>query len=96
MSADERRPEDAPPQGKPDDPRDPFARQLMQYGGIGIMFPVAIAMGFLAGRWLDDRLGTGPWLSLAGFLFGVIAALRNLLRSVGSMDMDDSSDTPDD
>ena len=77
------------------DPRDPFARQLMEYGGIGIMFPVAIALGFLGGRWLDTQFATTPWLSLVGFLMGVIAALRNLLRSVGNMDHDDTP-TPDD
>lgn len=84
------RPAAPPPEGT--DPRDPFARQLMQYGGIGAMFPVAIALGFLGGRWLDARLGTAPWLSLLGFLFGVIAALRNLLRSIESMDEDDTPD----
>lgn len=72
-----------------DDPRDPFARQLVEYGGIGMMFPVAIAIGFLAGRWLDMQFDTAPWLALVGFLFGVIAALRNLLRSVDKMDRDD-------
>lgn len=84
------RPAATPPDS--DDPRDPFARQLMQYGGIGIMFPVAIALGFLGGRWLDAQFGTTPWLSLVGFLFGVIAAMRNLLRSIQSMDQDDSPD----
>ena len=94
----QRQPVSSPPTPE-EDPRDPFARQLMEYGGIGIMFPVAIALGFLAGRWLDASFGTAPWLSLVGFLFGVIAALRNLLRSVGSMHQDDSpreaSDRPE-
>ena len=89
-------PDAAPPDSPPQDPRDPFARQLMQYGGIGVMFPVAIALGFLGGQWLDARLGTTPWLALVGFLFGVIAALRNLLRSVSSMDQDDSPTDADD
>ena len=78
-----------------DDPRNPFARQLMEYGGIGMMFPVSIALGFLGGRWLDQQFDTGPWLAIVGFLFGVIAALRNLLRSVEKMSADDAPESQD-
>lgn len=68
------------------DDRAGWIRQLAAIGSVGMVFPVAIAIGFLGGRWLDARLGTDPWLSLAGFALGVVAALRNLLQSVERLD----------
>jgi F0F1-type ATP synthase assembly protein I len=38
--------------------------------------PIAIAIGY----WADSKLGTSPWLLLAGVLVGLGAALRRLLR----------------
>ena len=31
----------------------------------------AVALGTLLGWWLDKKLGTGPWLLVAGALFGI-------------------------
>jgi F0F1-type ATP synthase assembly protein I len=36
--------------------------------------PIAIGIGY----WLDSRLGTSPWLLLAGVVVGLGAALRRL------------------
>jgi ATP synthase protein I len=47
---------------------------------VGIQFPVAIAIGFFFGRWLDGSLGTAPWLTVLFTLFGVIAGFVNLFR----------------
>jgi F0F1-type ATP synthase assembly protein I len=33
-------------------------------------------VGFFAGRWLDGRLGTVPWLSFVGVVLGFVAAGR--------------------
>jgi F0F1-type ATP synthase assembly protein I len=33
----------------------------------------------LAGRWLDDRLGTSPLLTFVGFAFGMVAGIWHLL-----------------
>lgn len=72
--------------------RDPL-RQFAHYSTAGIMFPVAVALGFWLGWLLDERLGTFPWLSFAGLALGFAAATRNLLQTVAS-DTDD--DGPDD
>ena len=47
---------------------------------IGIQFPVAMAIGFFWGRWLDGWLGTKPWLTLVFSLCGIAAGFVNLFR----------------
>ena len=47
---------------------------------VGIQFPVAIAIGFFFGRWLDTQLGTAPWLTVVFTLFGIAAGFVNLFR----------------
>jgi F0F1-type ATP synthase assembly protein I len=47
---------------------------------VGIQFPVAIAIGFFFGRWLDTQLGTAPWLMVVFTLFGIAAGFVNLFR----------------
>ena len=59
------------------------------------MFPVAIGLGFMGGYWLDGHLGTAPWLALLGFGFGVVAAIRNLLRSVTALEASERTDASD-
>ena len=47
---------------------------------VGIQFPVAIAIGFFWGKWLDRHLGTWPWLTGLFSLFGIAAGFVNLFR----------------
>jgi len=47
---------------------------------IGIQFPVAIAIGYFFGRWLDQQLGTSPYLMGLFTLFGIAAGFVNLFR----------------
>lgn len=47
---------------------------------IGIQFPVAIAIGYFFGRFLDRSLGTWPWLTILFSLFGIAAGFVNLFR----------------
>jgi ATP synthase protein I len=57
------------------------ANALYQVATIGLVFPVAIAVGFFLGRWLDGKLGTWPWLTGILTAFGIIAAFVNLFRT---------------
>lgn len=61
-------------------------RQYAHYAIVGIMFPVAIMLGFFGGYMLDRWLGTVPLFALIGLLFGVAAAIRNLLQTVATDD----------
>ena len=56
------------------------ARLWLDVSVIGIQFPVAIAIGFFAGRWLDKQLNTAPWLMLVFSLCGIAAGFVNLFR----------------
>jgi ATP synthase protein I len=47
---------------------------------IGIQFPVAIAIGYFFGRFLDSHLKTWPWMTIVFSLFGIIAGFVNLFR----------------
>jgi F0F1-type ATP synthase assembly protein I len=55
-----------------------------RYSAVGIEMGAAIAIGTLGGRWLDGKLGTEPYLFWFGFVVGVGAAVRAILRVVGA------------
>ena len=56
------------------------ARIWLDVSIIGIQFPVAIALGYFFGRWLDGLFGTYPWLTIIFALFGITAGFVNLFR----------------
>lgn len=41
--------------------------------------PISIGIGWGLGWLLDERLGTGPWLQVVGFLLGAAAGLKQIL-----------------
>ena len=50
--------------------------------GVGLQFAGAILLFMFAGRWLDSRLGTAPWLLLAGVAVGAVAGFYALYRTL--------------
>jgi len=56
------------------------ARIWLDVSIVGIQFPVAIALGYFFGRWLDGMLKTTPWLTIIFVLFGITAGFINLFR----------------
>jgi F0F1-type ATP synthase assembly protein I len=46
----------------------------------GITLVVCVVLGYFAGHWLDDRLGTGIIFTLIGVLLGLVAAVLNTMR----------------
>lgn len=36
----------------------------------------AVAVGYFAGRWLDGKFNTEPWLTLVGFILGVATGMK--------------------
>lgn len=62
-------------------------RQLLEASSLGLMFPIAIGLGYGAGYGLDHLFHTKPWLTYIFTAFGVIAAFINLFRTgMGSGD----------
>jgi F0F1-type ATP synthase assembly protein I len=53
-------------------------------GAVGIEIAVAVFIGYYGGRFLDRKLGTEPWISYAGLLAGIGAAIKALLRVIRS------------
>jgi ATP synthase protein I len=69
-----------------DEPRSPERRALRQLGvlsGVGLTLVVATVLGLTGGYYLDRWLGTSPWFTLVGLLFGIAAGFVNLFRAVG-------------
>lgn len=53
-----------------------------QYSALGIEMAVAVSVGTLGGSWLDEKLGTEPYLLVLGLVVGVGAAAKAVLRVV--------------
>lgn len=59
-------------------------KQLLEASSIGLMFPIAIALGYAWGWGMDKIFGTSPWFTWIFAGFGVIAAFVNLFRIGGA------------
>ena len=57
-------------------------KKPLMYINMGIDFGVAIGLGAFIGYVLDNRFHTNPYLTLIFFLFGLAAAIRNLLKDL--------------
>ncbi len=56
-------------------------KEAGSYGAIGLEFGISVVIGYFIGNWLDQRLGTVPWLTLVFIGFGVASAARSLVRA---------------
>jgi F0F1-type ATP synthase assembly protein I len=54
---------------------------LARLASVGIEFSISTLVGLLGGRWLDEKLGSAPWLMLVGLVLGVVAGMRSLIRA---------------
>lgn len=48
--------------------------------GVGLELVVSVVLLLLAGRWLDGRLGSEPWLMLLGAALGMAVGFYQLFR----------------
>jgi len=63
-----------------------FYRVAADLLNVGLIFPSAIAVGYLAGYFLDRWLDTAPWLAVALSVVGAVAAFINLFRVASRLD----------
>ena len=53
------------------------------YGAAGVQLAASVVAGAFAGDFLDGKLGTSPWLTVAGIALGFTGGLMNLLKILG-------------
>lgn len=70
-------------------------RMIGQLSTVGLAFVFAIVMGFGGGYWLDQRLGTAPWLSFLGFGMGLAAGVLNVVRTMRTVSAPDPPAPPE-
>ena len=51
-----------------------------RYGTVGIELFLSIVVGFLAGRWVDGKVGGHGWFTIGGVVFGLIAGFRAMYK----------------
>lgn len=59
--------------------------------GSGIQLAAAVAVFFFAGRWLDEKLGTSPWLMLLGALLGAGGGMYKFIRTAIDVGKDEAA-----
>ena len=60
----------------------PSYRSIMNLMTVGTTLVGCIVVGYFLGSFLDRKLGTGPWLVVAGVLLGTAAGFVGLFRMV--------------
>jgi ATP synthase protein I len=48
--------------------------------GVGFQFVIVVLVCLFGGQWLDGKLGTGPWLMIAGMIIGGGLGFWSLIR----------------
>ena len=61
--------------------------------GLGMQFVITILLCIYAGRWLDGKVGTAPWLLIAGAVLGTAAGFFVMFRVLRSANADDRGGT---
>ena len=55
--------------------------QIGRYGHLALVLPASVVVGLLLGMALDRWLKTG-WITIVGLIFGCVAGLTELIRSL--------------
>jgi ATP synthase protein I len=71
---------------------DPAARtgkrayNALNASSVGLELGLCVALGLLAGFYLDKYLGTTPWMLLLWMVLGVVAGFRGVFRAIKRAD----------
>lgn len=60
-------------------------RGVGSFGTIGLEIVLCIVFGFFGGRWIDAKFGTAPYGAGVGFVFGLAAAIKSVMRAHAEM-----------
>ena len=64
----------------PRNPLEPRGPSASTYAGLGLQFVVALLLFLFLGQWADEKLGTSPWLMIAGVFLGAGGAFYSIYR----------------
>ena len=57
-------------------------RQAATMGSFALFLGLSVVVGYLIGRYLDNWLGTGPYLTIFWVICGVAAAIMELIKLI--------------
>lgn len=57
--------------------------KLMNLSVIGMVFPVSLVLGYLAGRWIGSFFDAARVGGMIGALFGLVSGFYNMFKMVG-------------
>ena len=60
-------------------------KALGSFGTLGLEIVLCVLVGALGGRWIDGKLGTAPGFLIFGFVCGLGAAGKALMRNMREM-----------
>lgn len=66
----------------PDSERRRVILELGRFTGFGLAWALSVLFFLLIGYWLDGRLGTLPWLTIAGAFIGAAGGFWSLYRGL--------------
>ena len=52
------------------------------YSTVGLEFALSVIVGLFVGQWLDEKLGTGGWMTAVWLVFGTVAGARAVWRAL--------------
>jgi ATP synthase protein I len=76
----------------PSSAADPAARtgkrayNALSASSVGVEIGLSVGIGLLIGYYMDNWLGTQPWLMFLWLVFGLIAGFRGVMRAVREAD----------
>ncbi len=60
-------------------------RRYLRFSTVGLELGFAVIIGLVVGQYLDEWLGTEPWLLLLFLIFGMAAGFRSVFRLLKDM-----------
>jgi ATP synthase protein I len=64
------------------EPNGRSSRSILNLATVGTTLVACIVLGYFLGSYLDKKLGTSPWLVVAGVMLGTAAGFVGLFRTV--------------
>jgi F0F1-type ATP synthase assembly protein I len=59
-----------------------WSKEFGPYLTLGLQLALSVVVFFFVGRWLDNWLGTSPWLMFTGLLMGIVGGFLHFFRTV--------------